>query len=182
MAFAAAAATWLAFVFNDALVEISITFVVTYMTFYVAEELLHVSGVLAVVVLGVMMRATASNRISPEVHVPLHVFWEMLEYFANTLIFIYSGVIIAVEICESAVRRMEENLVKDWLFASLSNSVSRSRRPRRLLRSGAVLRAKERGWPAFSKRSKRLVPNLIALTDGEWPEAIRPMQRFDKVA
>lgn len=89
---------WLGLVFNDAMVEISMTLVTAYLTFYVAEDLLVVSGVLAVVALGVTMSAMASSRISPEVHHPMHIFWEMMEYFANTLIFVYSGVVIAVEI------------------------------------------------------------------------------------
>ena len=43
---------WLSRVFNDAEVEIGITLVSCYFTFFVAEAFLGVSGVLAVVVLG----------------------------------------------------------------------------------------------------------------------------------
>ena len=85
----------LTLVYNDALVEISLTLATAYATFYLAEEVFHSSGVLAVVVLGVVMSATGRTRVSPRVHESLHVFWEMLEFLANTLIFVFAGTIIA---------------------------------------------------------------------------------------
>lgn len=62
---------WLSRVYNDALVEISITLVSTYVTYYVGENLLQVSGVLAVVALGYEINSRKTN-ISPEVEVFLH--------------------------------------------------------------------------------------------------------------
>ncbi|CAC5362744.1 SLC9A10_11 [Mytilus coruscus] len=58
-------------VFNDALIEITITLASTYLTYYIGEEFLKVSGVLAVVVLGVRMSAE-KTMISPEVEKFLH--------------------------------------------------------------------------------------------------------------
>lgn len=57
---------WLSRVFNDAVVEITITLASTYFTYYVGDELLGVSGVLAVVTLGVEINARRTH-ISPEV-------------------------------------------------------------------------------------------------------------------
>ncbi|XP_062603630.1 sodium/hydrogen exchanger 10-like [Saccostrea cucullata] len=74
-------------VFNDALVEITITLASTYLTFYIGEEHLGVSGVLATVVLGVTMNSE-KTMISPEVEHFLHRF-----YTFNTLI-LY-GMVIA---------------------------------------------------------------------------------------
>ena len=62
---------WLSYVFNDALVEITITLASTYVTFYVGETFLQVSGVLAVVTFGIEMNSHKTN-ISPEVEVFLH--------------------------------------------------------------------------------------------------------------
>ncbi|XP_052064398.1 sodium/hydrogen exchanger 10-like isoform X1 [Mytilus californianus] len=81
-------------VFNDALIEITITLASTYLTYYIGEEFLKVSGVLAVVVLGVRMSAE-KTMISPEVEKFLHRFWETLAYIANTLIFIIVGMVIS---------------------------------------------------------------------------------------
>ena len=62
---------WLSRVYNDALVEIGITLVSTYVTFYIGEHLLKVSGVLALVTLGIEINSKKTN-ISPEVVVFLH--------------------------------------------------------------------------------------------------------------
>lgn len=62
---------WLSHVFNDALVEITITLASTYITFYIGEGLLEVSGVLAVVTLGIELNSRRTS-ISPEVEAFLH--------------------------------------------------------------------------------------------------------------
>ncbi|PIK43588.1 sperm-specific sodium proton exchanger [Apostichopus japonicus] len=83
---------WLSYIFNDALVEITITLASTYLTFYTGEAF-RCSGVIAVVVLGLIVNSE-KTAISPEVEVFLHRFWEMLAYLANTLIFMLVGVLI----------------------------------------------------------------------------------------
>lgn len=62
---------WLQHVFNDALVEITITLASTYLTFYIGEEVLGISGVIAVVMLGIEINSLRTS-ISPEVEVFLH--------------------------------------------------------------------------------------------------------------
>ena len=57
---------WLSHVYNDAVVEITITLASTYFTYYVADVLLGVSGVLAVLTLGIEINSRRTN-ISPEV-------------------------------------------------------------------------------------------------------------------
>lgn len=87
--------TWLQKVFNDALVEISVIIGAAYLTFFVAEHFLHVSGVLALVSLGLMMAGIGRTRISPEVEHFMHEFWEVAGFIANTLLFLIVGVVIA---------------------------------------------------------------------------------------
>ncbi|MBN1604517.1 MAG: sodium:proton antiporter [Chitinispirillaceae bacterium] len=86
---------WLKNVFNDALVEIVVLLASAYLTFYIAEEFLHISGVLGLFGLGITMASVGKTRISPEVIKFLHEFWDLAVYLANTLIFIIVGVIIA---------------------------------------------------------------------------------------
>ena len=62
---------WLQHVFNDAMVEITITLAATYLTFYFGEEVLGISGVLAVVMLGIEINQQKTS-ISPEVETFLH--------------------------------------------------------------------------------------------------------------
>lgn len=86
---------WVRGVFNDAMVEISAIVTAAYITFFIAEHFLYVSGVLGLVALGLAAASVGRTRISPEVEHFLHEFWELLAFIANTLIFIIVGVVIA---------------------------------------------------------------------------------------
>ncbi|MBU8891820.1 MAG: cation:proton antiporter [Bacteroidales bacterium] len=93
---------WVKKVFNDALVEITVIVAAAYMTFFVAEHFLHVSGVLGLVAFGLFMASVGRTRISPEVEHFLHEFWELFAFIANTLIFLIVGVVIANNIVFTA--------------------------------------------------------------------------------
>jgi NhaP-type Na+/H+ or K+/H+ antiporter len=93
---------WVKKVFNDALVEITVIIGAAYLTFFICENFLHVSGVLGLVALGLLMGGIGRTRISPEVEHFLHEFWEMAAFLANTLIFLIVGVIIASRIVFTA--------------------------------------------------------------------------------
>jgi len=88
---------WVKKVFNDAMVEITVIVAAAYLTFYITEGFLHVSGVLGLVALGLVMASVGRTRISPEVEHFLHEFWELAAFIANTLIFIIVGVVIATQ-------------------------------------------------------------------------------------
>jgi len=103
VAFGIAASMWINFVYNDLVVEVAITFVTAYLAYYTADDILKMSGVLATVALGITMGLMAKPRLSPKTHEPIEVFWEMLEYMANTTIFIYAGVKIAIKIWEVGI-------------------------------------------------------------------------------
>jgi len=93
--FALASIVVLGYIYNDAVSEITVTLLSCYAVFIIAEAtVLHSSGVLAVVTLGILMSAYGRVRISPEVEHYLHSFWEMMAYVSNTVIFLLSGVII----------------------------------------------------------------------------------------
>ncbi len=87
--------SWVRKVFNDALIEITVIIAAAYLTFFVAEHFLHVSGVLGLVALGLVIGGVGRTRISPEVEHFLHEFWELAAFIANTLIFLIVGVVIA---------------------------------------------------------------------------------------
>ena len=63
---------------------------------------------MAVVVLGITMGSERTS-ISPEVENFVHHFWEMLGYFANTVLFMIVGIVIT----ETAINNLE---LKDWVF------------------------------------------------------------------
>ncbi|XP_020576651.1 sodium/hydrogen exchanger 7-like [Phalaenopsis equestris] len=94
LAFGIASILWLGFIFNDAVIEITLTLAISYITFYTAQGGADVSGVLAVMTLGILF-AVAKTAFKGDNQQSLHHFWEMVAYIANTLIFILSGVVIA---------------------------------------------------------------------------------------
>jgi len=88
---------WLSAVFNDPAIETTITFGVAYLCFWLAESSqakIHVSGVLAIVALGISMNRF-KHFISVHAEETVHHFWEMIGFVANTLIFFISGIVVA---------------------------------------------------------------------------------------
>ncbi len=86
---------WISKVDNDAMVEISLVVAAAYITFYIAEQFLHVSGVLALVSLGLMIGGVGRAKISPKVEHFMHEFWELAGFIANCIIFLIVGLVVA---------------------------------------------------------------------------------------
>ncbi|KAJ0257006.1 Sodium/hydrogen exchanger 8 [Hirschfeldia incana] len=95
VAFGIASVIWLRFVFNDIVVQITVTLSISYFAYYTAQVWAGVSGILTVMTLGMLFAAFARTAFKGDSHQSLHHFWEMVAYLANTLVFILSGVIIA---------------------------------------------------------------------------------------
>ncbi|WP_028864750.1 cation:proton antiporter [Psychromonas aquimarina] len=89
---------WVGRLFNQPIIEITLTISAAYIAYFIAENVFHVSGVVAVVALGLLLASIGRTRISPEVAGFLHHFWQMMAHIANTLIFILVGIIIASRI------------------------------------------------------------------------------------
>ncbi len=106
LVFGLIATGWVSRTFDDPMVEISLTLILAYAAMIVAEGVLHVSGVLAVVTAGMFMSGPGRYRISPEVRGFLHEFWELLAYLANALIFFLVGAIISTQLGEMGWRTL----------------------------------------------------------------------------
>ncbi|ONK75034.1 uncharacterized protein A4U43_C03F12640 [Asparagus officinalis] len=98
VAFGIASVLWLGFIFNDTVIEITLTLAVSYIAYFTAQDAAEVSGVLTVMTLGMFYAAVARTAFKGDGQESLHHFWEMVAYIANTLIFILSGVVIAEDI------------------------------------------------------------------------------------
>jgi len=82
-------------VHNDAVREMNATVFTAYLLFYVAESTkLHVSGILAIVALGLYMTTSGKTNISSESMHTVHGIWGYVGFVAETVIFIVSGVIM----------------------------------------------------------------------------------------
>ncbi|XP_024527647.1 sodium/hydrogen exchanger 8 [Selaginella moellendorffii] len=117
---------WLGFIFNDTVMEITLTFTASYFAFFLAQSVAEVSGVLAVMTVGMFLAAFARTAFRGESQQAMHHFWNMVAYFANTIIFLLSGVVIA----ENILRSQSLIEARDWgylvllyLFVQLSRAL-----------------------------------------------------------
>ena len=81
---------------SDALIEISLTTAAAYLSFLLAEELLHVSGIMATVGAGLTIGGWGRIKISPPVREYLEHFWEYMAFLANAFIFLLVGMKVSL--------------------------------------------------------------------------------------
>lgn len=80
---------------DNPLVLATLTTIVAYGTFLVAEEVVHVSGVIAIVSAGIVLGWYKTNNLKPEARVFVAEFWEYLAFLANSLIFLLMGLTVS---------------------------------------------------------------------------------------
>jgi len=76
---------------TDPLIEITLTTVLAYLSYLIAEEGFHVSGVMATIAGGLVLGGWGRMRVSPAVREYLEHFWEYIAFIANALIFLMVG-------------------------------------------------------------------------------------------
>lgn len=87
---------------NDILVTV-FSFIAAYITFFMAESSavgFHVSGILAVVVLGLYLGATLKPRLNPHYAHTMHAVWHFGQFIMETMIFLLTGTFIGVSFTE----------------------------------------------------------------------------------
>ncbi len=80
---------------NEALIVTSLTFVLAFGAFLVAEQL-HLSGVLAVVVAGLISGNLGPKGMSPTTRIVVFNFWEFAAFLANSFVFLLIGLQIEI--------------------------------------------------------------------------------------
>ncbi|MEP2234783.1 MAG: cation:proton antiporter [Alteripontixanthobacter sp.] len=81
---------------NMALVEVTLTISLAYLSFLIAEHYLHVSGVMATVTSALVVGSKGRTSISSDGWHLLEETWETLGFWANSLIFILVGLAVPV--------------------------------------------------------------------------------------
>jgi CPA1 family monovalent cation:H+ antiporter len=76
---------------KDHFIEVTLTTVLAYVSYLVAEEVLHVSGVMATIAAGLIIGGWGRMKISSAVRDYLEHFWEYVAAIANALIFLMVG-------------------------------------------------------------------------------------------
>ena len=76
---------------QDHMVQATLTMVLAYLSFIVAEHFLHVSGVIAVVAAGVFGSWAGARIFDDKMRHYVTEFWELMAFIANSLIFLLMG-------------------------------------------------------------------------------------------
>jgi NhaP-type Na+/H+ or K+/H+ antiporter len=80
---------------NEPILESNLTVCMPYVLFYIAElHDVHVSGILALVAMGLYMTNRGRTRISVESEEAIHAIWHYIGFVAETLIFLISGIVL----------------------------------------------------------------------------------------
>ncbi len=79
-------------------VKISLTIIMAYASFVIAEHIFHVSGVIAVVLAGLASGYYGQIKLSQSMAEFMKEFWEFLAFVMNSLIFFLVGLMIAVRL------------------------------------------------------------------------------------
>lgn len=74
--------------------EITLTLTLAYLTFFIGEHYLHVSGVVATVIAGLVVGSTGRTRMAPTTFEHLTSAWEQFGFWANSLIFLFAAMLI----------------------------------------------------------------------------------------
>ncbi len=83
--------------FDDHLLEIMLTTIAAYGSFLLAEELLHVSPVIAVLVAGLIIGNYGREKgMSPTTQIAVNSFWEFAAFVVNSLVFLLIGLEVQI--------------------------------------------------------------------------------------
>lgn len=74
--------------------EISLTVSLSYLTYFVSEHYLGVSGVVATVVAGLVIGSTGRTKMAPDTFEMLSRAWHQFGFWANSLIFLFAAMLI----------------------------------------------------------------------------------------
>jgi CPA1 family monovalent cation:H+ antiporter len=88
---------------SDPAIEITLTTILAYFSFIIAEHVFHVSGIMAVVAAGLTIGSWGKSKISPSTSEFMEHFWEYLAFVANALIFLMVGLQIDLVVLWSSI-------------------------------------------------------------------------------
>ncbi len=71
-----------------------VSLISAYISFVLAEGLLHVSGVMSVLIVGLLLGHASRNILEKKQHGFMHELWEYKAYIANAMLFLISGITI----------------------------------------------------------------------------------------
>lgn len=86
---------------NDPILTVNVTFIICYLTYYVADNVdlgAKVSGIMALVSLGIYLSIFGKTKISSEDKRTVIIFWKYVVYAGESTIFILAGILVGVKV------------------------------------------------------------------------------------
>ena len=117
---------------DNYLVTAFVSLLTAYLSFYIAEHLLHVSGVMSVLTAALVMAGFKPKMASSDVDRVEHT-WEFLAFIFNVLIFVVMGIVITLDMFTerwlamiiAIIAVLAARLISVYLSAALSGTVLR---------------------------------------------------------
>ena len=89
---------FITYIHRDDQIQNSAIILTSYGIFILTQYYLGVSGIITLVVFGLTFTYLGKPRLKPEVNAFMGMFWDLLNYIANTLIFLLVGIVIAEKV------------------------------------------------------------------------------------
>lgn len=107
---------WLRTIVRDDILTVNLTFIACYLTFFIGEIYLSVSGIIAIVVLGIAMSTYGKVNMNPESEHAIHSVWGYIQYILETIIFLLTGVFIGQDLLGNELMSITKSDVIKMLF------------------------------------------------------------------
>lgn len=116
--------SWIMSTMYSDVVNMSIlTIIAAYLSYFIAAEMLYVSGIITIVVLGIMVSKERTS-LSLDVELFLIHFWEILAYAANTMIFFLAGLIVVEQLSDITVFHDYSFVIVTYVVTSVSRLIT----------------------------------------------------------
>ena len=111
-------------IYDDNSIELSLSIISCYVTFYISENLLHLSGILSIVSHGLYISYTGRTGTTPNLRITLEHLWEFLSSIINNIIFVLAGVIILLNVSYDNIKAVDIGyLIILYIFLNVSRFI-----------------------------------------------------------
>ena len=115
---------WLRKIVRDDILTTVLTFIACYFTFFISEFYLGVSGIIAIVTLGVMMGKFGRTSMNPESEHSLHIVWSFVQFAMETILFVLTGSFIGKELLSGGLTTITSgDVLKVFVFPQRKDPV-----------------------------------------------------------
>ena len=100
---------WIRRIVRDDVHTTNLTFLACYLAFFISEFYLEVSGIIAIVSLGVLFSISGKSKIHPESEHSMHAVWHYIQYLLETILFVLTGCFIGQDLLASSLNTINSS-------------------------------------------------------------------------